>query len=258
MEKNKDKPFFLFFASHDIHVPRMPHERFQKKSGMGLRGDAILEFDWQVGELMRALDRLNLAEKTLVVLCSDNGPVLDDGYKDEAKEKLGDHKPAGPFRGGKYNVFEGGTRTPFITRWKGRIQPGVSDEVVCTVDLAASFATLVGEKLPEKACLDSFNVLDALLGQKDAKGRDHLLQQDNGSGNFGLRQGNWKLVRQKANPKKDPKGTDPKQPWREQLFDLSTDPGEQNDIAAKHPDEMKRLHDLLEKIIADGRTRPVK
>jgi len=134
-----------------------------------------------VGEIMKTLDRLKLTENTRIVLCSDNGPVLDDGYKDGAVEKLGTHQPAGPFSGGKYSVLEGGTRTPFITRWSGRIKPGVSDLVVCTIDIAAS------------ACLDSMNVLPALLGESGAKGRDHLLQQDNSAANFGLRMGDGRL-----------------------------------------------------------------
>ena len=145
---------------------------------------------------MKTLDRLELAENTLVVFCSDNGPVLDDGYQDGAIEKIGTHRAAGPFTGGKYSVYEGGTRTPFITRWKGRIQPGPSDEMVCTIDLAASLAALSGQRLPDDACLDSFNVLTALLGESGAKGRDHLVQQDNGNnGTYGLRVGDWKLHR---------------------------------------------------------------
>lgn len=260
IEENRDRPFFLFFASHDIHVPRMPHERFQGQTTLGSRGDAIVEFDWSVGELMATLDRLGLAEKTLVVLCSDNGPVLDDGYQDGAVEKLGDHKPAGPYRGGKYSVFEGGTRTPFLTRWKGRIQPGVSDQVVCTIDLAASFAALAGQSLPGDACRDSFNVLDALLGKPDAKGRDHLLQQDNSGANFGLRMGDWKLVRQRTKGKPAAKKTATagagKPSYSEQLFDLAQDPGEQTDVAAQHPEQRQRLHDRLEAIIASEGTRP--
>jgi arylsulfatase A len=129
---------------------------------------------------MKTLDRLGLAEKTLVVLCSDNGPVMDDGYKDGALEQRGDHRAGGPFRGGKYSVYEGGTRTPFITRWKGRISPGVSHELVSTIDLAASLAALTGISLPADACTDSFDVSGALLGQPGAKGREHFIQQDNG------------------------------------------------------------------------------
>ncbi|MBN8458416.1 MAG: arylsulfatase [Verrucomicrobia bacterium] len=251
LEANKSKPFFLYFASHDIHVPRAPHERFAGKSGLGPRGDCIVEFDWCVGELMKTLDRLGLAENTLVVICSDNGPVLDDGYKDQAVELLGKHKPAGPYSGGKYSVLEGGTRTPFITRWKGRIKPGVSDETVCTIDLPASAAALAGQPLPANACLDSLNVLDALLGKPGAKGRDWLVQQDNGGGNFGLRQGKWKLIRQKPGPQAVKKGKAP----ADRLYDLSTDPAEKNNIAADHPEDLKRLQGLLDNAITTGRTR---
>lgn len=259
IEQHKDRPFFLFFASQDIHVPRIPHERFQGKTSLGYRGDAIVQLDWCVDEILKTLDRLNLAERTLVVLCSDNGPVLDDGYKDGAVEKLGSHKPAGPFSGGKYSVLEGGTRTPFITRWKGRIQPRVSDEIVSTIDLAASFAALTGQTVAENGCLDSFNVLGALLGENDAKGRDHLLQQSNDGTNLGLRAGEWKLVRLKnrgqsqatvtVTPPRPPVGTFG-------LYHLSDDPGERNDVSAKHPAELKRLQDLMDKLTVAGRSRP--
>ncbi len=159
-----DDPFFLFFSSHDLHVPRIPHERFQGRTPLGFRGDSIVQLDWCVGELTAALDRLGLTEDTLVVFCSDNGPVLDDGYKDGAIERIGDHRAAGPYRGGKYSVFEGGVRTPFITCWPGRIAAGVSEEVVCTVDLPASLATLAGVDVPAGACPDSLNLAPALLG----------------------------------------------------------------------------------------------
>jgi arylsulfatase A len=260
IEQNKDRPFFLYFASQDIHVPRVAHERFQGKTTLGPRGDCIVQLDWSVGELMKTLDRLGLTGNTLVVFCSDNGPVLDDGYKDGAVTKLGKHQPAGPYSGGKYSVLEGGTRTPFITRWPGRIPPAVSDEVVCTIDLAASFAALTGQNLAESSCLDSFNLLDALLAEPGAKGRDHLLQQDNGGVNLGLRAGDWKLVRKKTrgksaatvtlNPPTEPQGT-------YGLYHLPDDPGERNDVSAKHPAELKRLQDLMEKFIADGRSRPL-
>jgi len=110
------QPFFLYFATHNIHVPRVPHPRFVGKSGLGPRGDAILEFDWQVGEVLKTLDRLGLTNNTLVLLSSDNGPVVDDGYQDEAVEKLNGHKPAGALRGGKYSAFEAGTRVPLLVR----------------------------------------------------------------------------------------------------------------------------------------------
>ena len=260
IEQHKSEPFFLFFSSHDIHVPRIPHERFQGKTSLGFRGDAIIELDWCVGELMKTLDRLKLAENTLVVFCSDNGPVLDDGYKDEAIEKIGSHRAAGPYSGGKYSVYEGGTRTPFITRWKSRIQPGVSDELVCTIDLAASLSALAEQPIPDDACLDSFNVLGALLGEDDAKGRDHIVQQDNGSsGTYGLRVGQWKLHRydkktarnvvvetQLANTKTPPF----------QLFNLNDDPAETTSVIDDHPAVAARLKKQLAAIIGQGRSRP--
>ena len=110
--------------SHDIHVPRVPHPRFVGKTGMGPRGDVIVQADWCVGEILATLDRLKLADNTLVIFTSDNGPVVDDGYQDEAVAKLGGHTPAGPFRGGKYSNFEGGTRVPFIVRWPGAREAG--------------------------------------------------------------------------------------------------------------------------------------
>ncbi len=259
IETNRDGPFFLFFASHDIHVPRMPHERFQGTTSLGYRGDCIAQLDWCVGELLGTLDRLGLAENTLVVFCSDNGPVLDDGYQDGAVEKLGSHQPAGPFSGGKYSVLEGGTRTPFITRWPGRIPAGVSDEVVCTVDLPASLAALAGAELPPDACLDSFNVLDALLGQPGAKGRDHLLQQDNGvSGNFGLRAGEWKLVRTKVQRKPGAVVTLKERPERaplHALYHLPEDPAELKDVSEQHPEVAQRLIGKMDAVISAGRSR---
>lgn len=260
MEKHKDGPFFLFFASHDIHVPRIPHERFQGKTKLGYRGDAIVQLDWCVGEVMKTLDRLNLAEKTLVVFCSDNGPVMDDGYKDDALEKLGKHRAGGPYTGGKYSVYEGGTRTPFITRWKGQIPAGESDELVCTIDLVASLASLTDTSLPTDAHTDSLDVLDALLGKPGAQGRDHLVQQDNGNnGTLGLRSGNWKLHHYKKRKSARNVVVERKlanTPVPEfQLFNLATDPAEKNNVIADHPDVAARLKTQLAEIVSSGRTR---
>ena len=260
MEKNKDRSFFLFFSSHDIHVPRIPHERFQGKTSLGYRGDAILQLDWCVGELMKTLDRLNLTENTLVIFCSDNGPVLDDGYRDDAIEKNGSHRAAGPFSGGKYSVYEGGTRTPFITRWKNTIQPGLSDEMVCTIDLAASFASLIGQSLSTESCLDSFNVIDVLLGKQDAQGREHLIQQNNGTnGTYAIRSGNWKLHRYDRNIARnkvvEKKLANTRVP-RYQLFNLAEDPQEEKDLYMEKPEVASRLIARLDQIITDGRSRP--
>ncbi|MEM8733486.1 MAG: arylsulfatase [Planctomycetota bacterium] len=260
MEASKDSPFFLFFASHDIHVPRMPHERFQGKTPLGFRGDAIIQLDWCVGELMKTVDRLGIADNTLIVFCSDNGPVMDDGYKDEALEKLGDHRAAGKYTGGKYSVYEGGTRTPFITNWKNKIPAGESDQVVCTIDLAHSMAALVGQEMPDAACLDSMNVIGALLNKQGAKGRDHLVQQDNGSnGTYALRTGKWKLHRydrKRARNVVVEKQLANTEVPQYQLFNLANDPTESKNVAAANPQIAKQLQDQLSEIIAAGRTRP--
>jgi len=256
---NKDTPFFLFFSSHDLHVPRIPHERFQGKTPHGWRADVIVQLDWCVEQLMATLEEQGIAENTMVVFCSDNGPVLDDGYQDKAIQLLGDHKPAGPYRGGKYNVYEGGTRTPFITWWKGKIQPAVSDEMVCTVDLAGSFAAMAGVEIPKDACLDSLNVLDALLGKEDASGREHLVQQDNGKGgNYGYRVGRWKLVRCDAKRMNNVRLRLVREPIPQfALYDLEADPNESNNVIDEQPEVATRMKAELEKIIADGRTRGV-
>lgn len=259
MEENKDGPFFLFFSSHDLHVPRIPHERFQGKTDLGYRADVIVQLDWCVGEIMKGLDDLGLAENTMIVFCSDNGPVMDDGYADEALEKLGDHKAGGGFTGGKYSVYEGGTRTPFITRWKGTIEPGVSDEMVCTIDLYSSFASLTGTAVEEDAARDSIDVMGALLGKEGTKGRSELVQQDNGSrGNFGFRRGDWKLqvhAQGKARNVVVEKLLETTAVPKIQLFNLADDPVEKNDLAESNAKKAEEMKARLDKIIAAGRSR---
>lgn len=256
IEKNKDGPFFLFYASHDLHVPRMPHERFQGASEMGFRGDAIVELDWTVGEIRKTLERLGIAENTMIIFCSDNGPVMDDGYEDGALEFVGSHRAAGPFTGGKYSVYEGGTRTPFITWWPGKIKPAISGEMVSTMDIAASVAALAGVNVPDHAVPDSMDVSGALLGVEGAKGRDSLVQQDNGgAGNFGLRVGDWKLIRQ---DRKSARNTVVEEKLanipvpRYQLFYLPEDPGELHDLAAQYPEILARMIAKLDAVMAAG------
>ena len=255
IEAKKDKPFFLFFSSHDIHVPRMPHERFHGSTKLGFRGDAIVQLDWCVGELVKTLDRLKLTEKTLIVFCSDNGPVLDDGYQDGAITKLGKHVPSGGFRGGKYSIYEGGTRTPFLTCWPGTIKPGMTDKMVCTVDLAASMAALVGQPLPSTACPDSFNVLPALLGKANAKGRDHLIQQPNKGPTLALRVGDWKVL-SFANAKPMKHLTYEKGPGKYELYNLADDPYEKKNLVKQQPEKLQMMLKRLESIKAAGRSRP--
>ncbi len=164
IRSNADRPFFMYFCTNDVHVPRFPHERFRGKNPMGVRGDAIAQFDWSVGEIMRTLDELGIADNTLVILTSDNGPVLDDGYDDQAEELLNGHSPTGPYRGNKYSAFEGGTMVPAIVRWRKGIKGGVESDVLMShIDWMASLGSLIGARLPEGAAPDSRDRLGNLL-----------------------------------------------------------------------------------------------
>jgi arylsulfatase A-like enzyme len=231
---HRDEPFFLFFATHDIHVPRVPHPRFVGKSGHGLRGDAIMQLDWSVGEILAALEKNGLLDQTLVIFTSDNGPVLDDGYHDQATELLGKHAPSGLFRAGKYSLFEGGTRVPMIVRWPQR-DPAVrvSDALFGQVDFAASLAALVGVEIPAGACQDSRNELDALRGD-DATGRPHLVHE--ASGRRALRMGHLKFI--PAGPTRD--GLNPSQPAtiakNGALFNLRRDLEESTRVIDDYPE----------------------
>ena len=255
---HRDSPFFLFMSMHENHVPRAPHPDFVGKSGTGLRGDAVVELDWAVGQIMELLDELELAADTLVIFTSDNGPIFFDGYHDGSVRDANDHPASGPFRGGKYHVYEGGTRVPTITRWPGRIQPGtVSDAILSQVDLPASLAALAGVDLPDGAALDSLDQLAAWLGE-DAVGRDHVVQQGTGTA-MAIRQNQWKLIpatenrgfgtrhNQSQNPL-----TTPMPPANQPLlFDLDNDPGETTNLAEQHPDIVDALTERLDQLLKE-------
>jgi arylsulfatase A-like enzyme len=253
LERHKDKPFFLYFATHDPHVPRVPHPRFAGRTTLGPRGDAIVQADWSAGEILAALDRLKLAGNTLVIFTSDNGPVIDDGYRDSAVEQLGDHRPSGPFRGGKYSHFEAGTRVPLIVRWPARVKPGVSDALVSQVDFMASFAALTGQTLADADAPDSHDMLGAFLGSTRA-GRRELVEQAAGQA---LRVGQWKYMepsqRQAINANTNTELGNDSVP---QLYDLQADPGEMQNVAARYPGRVKEMATLLDSIRARARTRP--
>ncbi|NJN05434.1 MAG: arylsulfatase [Rhodobacteraceae bacterium] len=253
VEREKGRPFFLFFSLHDIHVPRVPHPRFAGRTSMGPRGDATVEADWSTGEVLDALDRLGLAENTLVIWSSDNGPVVDDGYHDDAVKKLGAHKPAGPWRGGKYSNFEGGTRVPFLVRWPARVKPGVSSALVCQVDFPASLAALVGQDFPADTGPDTFNVLPALLGDSKT-GRDHLIEH---ARELSVRQGPWKYIEPGKGPKVNQNtNTELGADAQPQLYNLASDPGERKNVAPENPAKVKQLEALLNKARESGRSRP--
>ena len=252
IERHRSRPFFLYFATHDIHVPRVPHPRFAGRSGMGPRGDAILQFDWAVGEILGTIDRLRLADDTLVILTSDNGPVLDDGYADQAVEKAGRHKPAGPLRGGKYSAFDAGTRVPFVVRWPGAVTRGTSSALTCQIDLLASMAALTDQALAPGDAPDSFDMRPALVGTASA-GREHLVEQ---GASLSLIAGPWKYIEPSAGPAVE-RGTnielghspDP------QLYNLDEDIGETRNLAGQYPERVVQMAQRLKVITSGTRTR---
>ena len=249
---NADKPFFLYLATNDIHVPRVPHERFAGKSGLGPRGDALLSFDDTVGEVMKTLKRLGLDENTIVILSSDNGAVIDDGYADKAVEMLGNHKATGVYRGGKYSIYEGGTRVPCILRWKGQVEPGVSNHLMSHVDWFRSFATMLGVQIPESGAPDSENHLDSWFNKEQA-GRTILVEQ-NIQNNLAIVEGEWKYVPAADGPFMNTLTNTElgNTPDADQLYNLSEDPGEQHNVAAQHKEIAKTMRAKLIQIIESG------
>jgi len=254
IEQNKDKPFFLYLATQNIHVPRVPHPRWRGTSGCGTRGDYLQEFDGCVGTVLAALDRLKLADNTLIVVSSDNGGVMDDGYQDGAIEDAHGHKCNGALRGYKGSLWEGGHREPFIARWPGHIKVGTtSDELVGLVDMMATFAAVAGVKMPKNGGPDSFNVLPALLGGKSP--RDHLVVQMNGIERQAIRVGAWKYIPGKPGARAKAAGSYGTSP-NIQLYDLAKDLAEENNLAEQQPGKVKELQALLDKIKVDGHSRP--
>ncbi len=243
----KNEPFFLYFSSQDVHVPRAPNPRFRGKSELGYRGDAMVQFDWSTGEILKTLEKHGLTENTIVVFSSDNGPVYDDGYDDgttvRTSRKPNDrgHYAAGPYRGGKYQIYEGGTRVPLIIRWPGRIKPGRSAALVNQIDLLASFAALLNVELGYDEARDSRNMLAAFMG-KDPVGCPYTIEEARGQA---LRQGKWKYIPAKKK-KKGGSGA---------LYDLNKDIGEKTNVISKFPEIAEDMDRRLKELISNGRVR---
>jgi arylsulfatase A-like enzyme len=257
IKRNQHHPFFLYYACQDIHVPRIPPPRFRDKSRLGRRGDAIVDADWQVGQIVSTLKRLGLAKNTIVIFSSDNGPILEDGYGDQAAylaNAIGDN-PDGPYKGGKYSIYEAGTRMPTIVWWPGIVKPGVSHALVSQVDLYASLAYLTGQTLKPRNAPDSFNQLYTWLG-RSKKGRQFMLEQ---AYTLGLRDGKWKYIAPQTKPtpgwlknKKVATGLGDSV----QLYNLQKDIGETHNVAERHPKLVKKLQQRLQKI-KSGPTRSI-
>ncbi len=251
IRSNADRPFFMYFCTNDVHVPRFPHERFRGKNPMGVRGDAIAQFDWSVGEIMRTLDELGIADNTLVILTSDNGPVLDDGYDDQAEELLNGHSPTGPYRGNKYSAFEGGTMVPAIVRWRKGIKGGVESDVLMShIDWMASLGSLIGARLPEGAAPDSRDRLGNLLGT-DTTDVPWVVELASNH-TLGVRTKDWKYI--------EPNDGSPMITWGPkietgnaplpQLYDMKASKGERDNVALQNPAVVFEMQNILRRVRA--------
>ena len=247
IKQPKEKPFFLYYALQEPLVPRVPQPQWAGKSGMGARGDVIMQADWYVGQIMKTLADEGLAENTIVFFSSDNGPVLNDGYEDQADVLWEGQKPTGGLRGGKYSLFEAGTRVPFIMYWKGQIQPKVSDALVCQMDLYSSLAKLVGSEYRGE---DSQDILEALTGKSD-HGRDDLILE--ATSRTAYRSGDWALIPPFEGAAINKKVNTELGTSKEfLLYNLKEDIGQQHNLAEENPEKLKEMFDAFLAIRGDG------
>ncbi len=247
VKEHKNRPFFLYYALQQPHVPRTPHPRFVGKSGMGPRGDVIVEADWCVGEFISFLEKEGLLENTLIIFSSDNGPVVNDGYYDDSVEKLGNHTPSGELRGGKYSLFEAGTRVPFITYWKGTIQPKVSDALVCQLDIFSSLAELVGSNAKVE---DSEQILNVFMGKSDNAREELVLEA---TSRTALRQGEWIMIPPyKGEALSKAVNIETGNSKEYQLYNLKNDIGQQQNLAVSNKEKLDDMIAVFEKIRGDN------
>ena len=246
IDENRQRPFFLYYGLHEPHVPRVPDARFVGRTPLGPRGDVIVEADWCVGQLIDKLEREGLLDNTLIIFSSDNGPVLDDGYKDGARESAPLHDPKGGLRGGKYSLFEAGTRVPFFVYWRGHVQPLVSDALVSQQDLVASLAALVHQPVP--AGLDSENHLSTFLG-RSRKARKEMIVE--AAGRLAYRNGRYALVPPYRGARTNLTGNELGVVDRYTLYDLQADPSQQRDITDSNPRLVERLRRRFLRLVGD-------
>jgi len=239
---NRDEPFFLYYALQQPHVPRIPHPRFEGKSGMGPRGDVILEADWCIGELYKTLESEGILDNTLIIFSSDNGPVLNDGYYDDAVEKLGDHTPSGGLRGGKYSLFEAGAKVPFVAYWKGKIDPAVSNKMISQIDLLNSISTIVSSNIKSSDGQDLSN----LILNNEGEGREELVLE--ASTRTAYRNGDWIMIPPyKGDAVAKNVNIELGNSLEFQLYNIKHDPKQENNLALN---ESEKLKEMMSKFVA--------
>jgi len=267
------RPFFLYFPLTAPHYPVVPAARFQRSSQAGDYGDFVAQVDDTVGQVMAALDAAGAADTTLLIFTSDNGPEVTGEVRPGAYDRVRDygHASMGSLRGAKRDLWEGGHRVPFLARWPGVIKPGTaSDHTICHVDFLATVAAILGERLPDNAAEDSYNLLPVLRGESLNGPVRQATVHHSASGRFAIRQANWVLL---AAPGGDDNGG-PKRigepAWFRQLrtypdarpatssvlYDLGQDLSERHDVAADNPEVVRRLQSLLRQYVERGRSTP--
>lgn len=267
VRSNPDKPFFLFHSMQAVHLPSIPAKEFRGKTQAGPHGDFIYQMDWVVGELMKTLEEQGVAENTMVVFCSDNGPEVPTVLH---MRKDHDHDGAKPWRGVKRDGWEGGHRTPFIVKWPGQVQPNTtSDQLLSLTDLYATCAAIVGKPVSNDNAEDSYNMLPVMLGEQgDDSLRPYLLQQTHWAQKLSIHTGQWKYMDYKGSGGNDYDrdrsdwsmkpyqlaDTDPDAPG--QLYNLVEDPGETTNLYSQHPKVVAKLKAMLDASVESGRSAP--
>lgn len=249
IDQHRDEPFFMYLATNDVHVPRYPSDRFRGKSPMGVRGDVIMQFDWTVDQVTRRLQELGLDKNTMIILTSDNGPILDDGYDDQSEELVGDHRPGGIYRGAKYSAFEAGSIVPFIVSWPGHVPQGKqSDAMISQMDFVATMAQLVGADIPAGQAPDSHNFLKTWMGRSHKSVPYCVTMAQNRS--LHVRSKRWKYIHPCNGPEMIQWGPKVETGYKKvpQLFDMKNDPGETVNVADKHPKIVKQMAAVLDQI----------
>jgi arylsulfatase A-like enzyme len=241
--ENKDHPFFLYLAHTMPHVPLRPSPGFKGQSDYGVYGDVIEEIDWSTGEVLKALKDNGIDENTFVVFTSDNGPYLG-GVDQHAGVDVSHRKKtrgsAGPFRGAKGTTWEGGMREPLIARWPAKIPAGtVRSGLATQMDLFTTILDAAGAPVPSDRVIDGKNILPMFLGDQPSPHQDFYYFFR--SRIFAVRSGNWKLHLFVRNVDSMGQATDPVKLKKPLLYDLEEDPGEQDDVAAQHPEIVARL-----------------
>jgi arylsulfatase A-like enzyme len=249
------KPFFIYMPLNSPHTPILPSKKWQGKSGLSLYADFVMETDDAIGQVMAATEQAGIAQDTLIIVTSDNGCSPQANFPLHLEKG---HNPSYNMRGHKADIYDGGHRVPFLVRWPAQVKGGQKTaQLTCLTDFMATAADILGQKLPDNAAEDSFSFLPALTGRKSEAARPNIIHHSI-NGSFAIREGSMKLeLCADSGGWSDPRpGQAPKGSPASQLYDLSSDIAEQDNLLAAKPEAAAKLEALLESQIAAGRSTP--